>query len=236
MNDLMFEWLEDAPAVQVAEGLTLPQFILRDEKDLGYCTKHYNTGKKTGSLLAWTHRRVSKWLRGRWQDSQPLWKVQSVPDVVLSALHVLPHYGKGYRPHFSEKEKWVSKKLNQSSCSYPCHMLQNKWACASEWQECSTCIGSGFAGKVGTLHLGVVSGYTEPGGNRPLALASFLPTSSTIATTTQFSRTGLCSQVWNIGQEVRRGCLSIHPLLLPHPPCRPVLSLAIWLQRAMSLR
>lgn len=45
MNDLMFEWLEDAPAVQVAEGLTLPQFILRDEKDLGYCTKHYNTGK-----------------------------------------------------------------------------------------------------------------------------------------------------------------------------------------------
>ena len=46
MNDLMFEWLEDAPAVQVAEGLTLPQFILRDEKDLGYCTKHYNTGKK----------------------------------------------------------------------------------------------------------------------------------------------------------------------------------------------
>lgn len=45
MNDLVFEWLEDAPAVQVAEGLTLPQFILRDEKDLGYCTKHYNTGK-----------------------------------------------------------------------------------------------------------------------------------------------------------------------------------------------
>uniref|UniRef100_F6XWN7 Glycine receptor alpha 4 n=1 Tax=Monodelphis domestica TaxID=13616 RepID=F6XWN7_MONDO len=45
MNDLVFEWLEDAPAVQVAEGLTLPQFILRDEKDLGYCTKYYNTGK-----------------------------------------------------------------------------------------------------------------------------------------------------------------------------------------------
>lgn len=52
MNDLMFEWLEDAPAVQVAEGLTLPQFILRDEKDLGYCTKHYNTGKKPRILLA----------------------------------------------------------------------------------------------------------------------------------------------------------------------------------------
>lgn len=50
MNDLMFEWLEDAPAVQVAEGLTLPQFILRDEKDLGYCTKHYNTGKNQASL------------------------------------------------------------------------------------------------------------------------------------------------------------------------------------------
>ena len=50
MNDLMFEWLDDAPAVQVAEGLTLPQFILRDEKDLGYCTKHYNTGKNQACL------------------------------------------------------------------------------------------------------------------------------------------------------------------------------------------
>ncbi|KAI5628615.1 glycine receptor subunit alpha-2 precursor [Silurus asotus] len=39
-------WLETAP-VQVAEGLTLPQFIIREEKDLGYCTKHYNTGKFT---------------------------------------------------------------------------------------------------------------------------------------------------------------------------------------------
>ncbi|KFV19058.1 Glycine receptor subunit alpha-4, partial [Tauraco erythrolophus] len=38
MNDLIFEWLG---------GLTLPQFILRDEKDLGYCTKYYNTGKFT---------------------------------------------------------------------------------------------------------------------------------------------------------------------------------------------
>lgn len=51
MNDLVFEWLEDAPAVQVAEGLTLPQFILRDEKDLGYCTKHYNTGKNQDLYL-----------------------------------------------------------------------------------------------------------------------------------------------------------------------------------------
>lgn len=45
MNDLIFEWLEKQEAVQVAEGLTLPQFILRDEKDLGYCTKYYNTGE-----------------------------------------------------------------------------------------------------------------------------------------------------------------------------------------------
>lgn len=44
MNDLIFEWLSDGP-VQVAEGLTLPQFILKEEKELGYCTKHYNTGK-----------------------------------------------------------------------------------------------------------------------------------------------------------------------------------------------
>ncbi|XP_031416513.1 glycine receptor subunit alpha-2 isoform X2 [Clupea harengus] len=46
MNDLIFEWMDKNP-VQVAEGLTLPQFLLRDEKELGYCTKHYNTGKFT---------------------------------------------------------------------------------------------------------------------------------------------------------------------------------------------
>ncbi|XP_058010590.1 glycine receptor subunit alpha-4-like isoform X3 [Ahaetulla prasina] len=47
MNDLIFEWEKEQEAVQVAEGLTLPQFILRDEKDLGYCTKSYNTGQFT---------------------------------------------------------------------------------------------------------------------------------------------------------------------------------------------
>ncbi|XP_069558802.1 glycine receptor subunit alpha-2 isoform X1 [Brachyistius frenatus] len=46
MNDLIFEWLENG-AVQVSDGLTLPQFIMKDEKELGYCTKHYNTGKFT---------------------------------------------------------------------------------------------------------------------------------------------------------------------------------------------
>ncbi|XP_047220680.1 glycine receptor subunit alpha-3 isoform X3 [Girardinichthys multiradiatus] len=46
MNDLIFEWQETGP-VQVAEGLTLPQFILKDESDLRYCTKHYNTGMFT---------------------------------------------------------------------------------------------------------------------------------------------------------------------------------------------
>ncbi|XP_075712247.1 glycine receptor subunit alpha-1 isoform X1 [Rhinoderma darwinii] len=46
MNDLIFEW-EEVGAVQVADGLTLPQFILKEEKDLRYCTKHYNTGKFT---------------------------------------------------------------------------------------------------------------------------------------------------------------------------------------------
>ncbi|NXV26879.1 GLRA3 protein, partial [Rissa tridactyla] len=45
MNDLIFEWQEKG-AVQVAEGLTLPQFLLKEEKDLCYCTKHYNTGRK----------------------------------------------------------------------------------------------------------------------------------------------------------------------------------------------
>ncbi|XP_068408907.1 glycine receptor subunit alpha-3 isoform X1 [Eschrichtius robustus] len=46
MNDLIFEWQDEAP-VQVAEGLTLPQFLLKEEKDLRHCTKHYNTGKFT---------------------------------------------------------------------------------------------------------------------------------------------------------------------------------------------
>ncbi|XP_056610608.1 glycine receptor subunit alpha-2 [Triplophysa dalaica] len=46
MNDLIFEWLDQGP-VQMADGLTLPQFIMREEKELGYCTKHYNTGKFT---------------------------------------------------------------------------------------------------------------------------------------------------------------------------------------------
>ncbi|XP_069510093.1 glycine receptor subunit alpha-1 isoform X2 [Ambystoma mexicanum] len=46
MNDLVFEWQEPG-AVQIAEGLTLPQFILKEEKDLRYCTKNYNTGKFT---------------------------------------------------------------------------------------------------------------------------------------------------------------------------------------------
>ncbi|KAE8629878.1 hypothetical protein XENTR_v10000624 [Xenopus tropicalis] len=46
MNDLIFEWQENGP-VQIADGLTLPQFVLKEEKDLRYCTKHYNTGKFT---------------------------------------------------------------------------------------------------------------------------------------------------------------------------------------------
>ncbi|XP_016319139.1 glycine receptor subunit alpha-3 isoform X3 [Sinocyclocheilus anshuiensis] len=46
MNDLIFEW-QEKDSVQVAEGLTLPQFIFKDDPDLRYCTKHYNTGKFT---------------------------------------------------------------------------------------------------------------------------------------------------------------------------------------------
>uniref|UniRef100_A0A667YH23 Glycine receptor, alpha 4b n=1 Tax=Myripristis murdjan TaxID=586833 RepID=A0A667YH23_9TELE len=46
MNDLIFEWLDVGP-VQVADDLMLPQFVLKEEKGLGYCTKHYNTGKFT---------------------------------------------------------------------------------------------------------------------------------------------------------------------------------------------
>ncbi len=43
MNDLIFEWQDKGP-VQMAEGLTLPQFLLKEETDLIDCTKHYNTG------------------------------------------------------------------------------------------------------------------------------------------------------------------------------------------------
>ncbi|KAK2116624.1 Glycine receptor subunit alphaZ1 [Saguinus oedipus] len=50
MNDLIFEWQEQG-AVQVADGLTLPQFILKEEKDLRYCTKHYNTERQMGYYL-----------------------------------------------------------------------------------------------------------------------------------------------------------------------------------------
>ncbi|MGH0130276.1 UNVERIFIED_CONTAM: hypothetical protein FKN15_057036 [Acipenser sinensis] len=46
MNDVIFEW-DEKGAVQIADGLTLPQFLLKEEKDLRYCTKHYNTGKFT---------------------------------------------------------------------------------------------------------------------------------------------------------------------------------------------
>lgn len=49
MNDLIFEWL-DVGAVQVADDLMLPQFVLREEKGLGYCTKHYNTGTQRDDL------------------------------------------------------------------------------------------------------------------------------------------------------------------------------------------
>lgn len=59
MNDLIFEWLEEQEAVQVAEGLTLPQFILRDEKDLGYCTKYYNTGETPRKPLTAPQRGTS---------------------------------------------------------------------------------------------------------------------------------------------------------------------------------
>uniref|UniRef100_A0A3P8UPW8 Glycine receptor subunit alpha-4-like n=1 Tax=Cynoglossus semilaevis TaxID=244447 RepID=A0A3P8UPW8_CYNSE len=46
MHDIIFEWLPQSP-VQVADDLQLPQFLLKDEMDLGYCTKYYNTGKFT---------------------------------------------------------------------------------------------------------------------------------------------------------------------------------------------
>ncbi|KAM7333436.1 hypothetical protein ACRRTK_006756 [Alexandromys fortis] len=57
MNDLIFEWQEQG-AVQVADGLTLPQFILKEEKDLRYCTKHYNTG--LGDLMSRTENTPRK--------------------------------------------------------------------------------------------------------------------------------------------------------------------------------
>lgn len=74
MNDLIFEWLENG-AVQVSDGLTLPQFIMREEKELGYCTKHYNTGRTStqtrrcsdafSGLVSWCLRLVFRWLLSR---------------------------------------------------------------------------------------------------------------------------------------------------------------------------
>ncbi|XP_013771409.1 glycine receptor subunit alpha-1 [Pundamilia nyererei] len=61
MNDLIFEWQENGP-VQVADGLTLPQFILKDESDLRYCTKHYNTGN--------THTAVSIRMQVRYTQDE----------------------------------------------------------------------------------------------------------------------------------------------------------------------
>uniref|UniRef100_A0A7N6AJR2 Glycine receptor, alpha 4a n=1 Tax=Anabas testudineus TaxID=64144 RepID=A0A7N6AJR2_ANATE len=49
MNDLIFEWLSENP-VQVADDLTLPQFVLKEEKDLGYLKcemKYFLTSKFT---------------------------------------------------------------------------------------------------------------------------------------------------------------------------------------------
>uniref|UniRef100_A0A672N8V3 Neurotransmitter-gated ion-channel ligand-binding domain-containing protein n=1 Tax=Sinocyclocheilus grahami TaxID=75366 RepID=A0A672N8V3_SINGR len=60
MNDLIFEWQEMEP-VQVAEGLTLPQFILKEETDLRYCTKHYNTGNFQNML--YNKIMLISWLR-----------------------------------------------------------------------------------------------------------------------------------------------------------------------------
>ncbi|KAK3509202.1 hypothetical protein QTP70_025562, partial [Hemibagrus guttatus] len=42
MNDLIFQWLDKGP-VQVADDLTMPQFVLKEEKDLGYCTQNTTT-------------------------------------------------------------------------------------------------------------------------------------------------------------------------------------------------
>ena len=50
MNDLIFQWL-DVGAVQVADDLQLPQFVLKEDKDMGYCTKYYNTGSMTSSVI-----------------------------------------------------------------------------------------------------------------------------------------------------------------------------------------
>lgn len=54
MNDLIFEWLENG-AVQVSDGLTLPQFIMKEEKELGYCTKHYNTGQRKHTTVFYSY-------------------------------------------------------------------------------------------------------------------------------------------------------------------------------------
>lgn len=89
MNDLIFEWLSENP-VQVADDLTLPQFVLKEEKDLGYCTKFYNTGTKLRSEAPQTElpTHVSVFLFQRIRDC---FLVVTVKNLLLYHNYILFH-------------------------------------------------------------------------------------------------------------------------------------------------
>lgn len=84
MNDLIFEW-DEKGAVQVADGLTLPQFILKEEKDLRYCTKHYNTGWFVSCHLSGYLFLIRSFLRGLYVELNSLCLCWSFVDYLRTA-------------------------------------------------------------------------------------------------------------------------------------------------------
>ncbi|CAB1422608.1 unnamed protein product [Pleuronectes platessa] len=88
MNDLIFEW-DEKGAVQVHEGLTLPQFLLKEEKDLRYCTKHYNTGRQSvAGTICVVSPHTPHWLIS--SDSEPSLTLRSTSPVATEEMNDPP--------------------------------------------------------------------------------------------------------------------------------------------------
>uniref|UniRef100_A0A8C6SUE2 Alcohol dehydrogenase n=1 Tax=Neogobius melanostomus TaxID=47308 RepID=A0A8C6SUE2_9GOBI len=98
MNDLIFEWQENGP-VQVAEGLTLPQFLLRDESDLRYCTKHYNTAAFQTTVDRFGHLDIVINNAGinekNWEKTIQVNLTSVIKGTYLGLEHMSKEYGKG---------------------------------------------------------------------------------------------------------------------------------------------
>lgn len=110
--------------------------------------------------------------------------------------------------------KWLisnSKPMfhHQSPYSCPYHMLQNKWACVSEWQECSTCPEANFMWKVRNFYIWENSMTTLNQERTEFrAPAGLLSTPPATVSSPQVSWTDMVSQVWKLGQEMKSSCFS----------------------------